>query len=154
MIRINSMTSYKLNYQKILTQVGILPLPKHSMTKWKNIKITHGKENCKKETRKSIKNQLSNINGIYLYKTEEIIIYVGKGKPISSRIYSHYRESFEDVPGDTKTKRWRRFFSDQSNIDSLEVYFFELEEEDDRVIFEKILVSYIGKDNVSFEYFI
>lgn len=65
------------------------------------------------------------------------ILYVGKAKPLINRLYSHYKESFQEVPGDTKDKRWYRFFNLYQ--EEFEVYWCELEDEHCRQIVEKML---------------
>ncbi|WEG11099.1 hypothetical protein PU629_13055 [Pullulanibacillus sp. KACC 23026] len=46
------------------------------------------------------------------------ILYIGKGKPLKKRLYSHYLETFQPVPGDTKDQRWHQFFiKNQGELD-------------------------------------
>ena len=57
--------------------------------------------------------------------------------PISGRLVSHYRESFQEVPGDTKNKKWHRFFMEHQG--EMTVYWKELEGEDNRRVVELML---------------
>ncbi|MEH6954454.1 hypothetical protein [Neobacillus drentensis] len=85
-----------------------------------------------------IQNYVTNHNGLYVYKNaEKEILYIGKGKPLKNRLYSHYLESFQPVPGDTKDQRWHKFFLKLQG--DLDVYWLELETEKDRQIIEKML---------------
>ncbi|MDR7315336.1 hypothetical protein [Brevibacillus nitrificans] len=83
------------------------------------------------------KNQTGNKNGLYVYKDQnEQILYIGKGKPLKVRLYSHYCESFELVKGDPKG-RWFDFFS--NHCGKLRVYWIELEDENNRRFVEATL---------------
>jgi hypothetical protein len=126
----------KLKLQKFLEENDFLPIEK-----WNCFRIDHKKpksETEKQNVREFIKSQTKNCNGLYIYADETgNIIYVGKGKPITNRLLSHYRECYEGVPGDTKDKRWHRFFS--SNQGNLMVYWIELEDEENRQLIEYLL---------------
>ena len=52
-------------------------------------------------------------------------------------MYSHYRESFEKVSGDTKDNLWHQFF--KSNQGETEILWTEIIRESDRKILEKML---------------
>ena len=144
MIRVN-----KKIYEDFLTNLGVLPLDK-----WSSFKIEHGNPTIKEKIRKELREKFKNINGLYIYKINNRILYIGKAKPLYNRLYSHFRESFEKVPGDTKENKWHRFFSSKENINGLEVYWIAIEGEYDRIIIEKILVQYFSKEKVEFEFFI
>ena len=60
---------------------------------------------------------------------------------MKDRIYSHYRESIEVVGGDTKNKRWHQFFSHEKNLGELDIYYIEINEENDRQVIEKIIAG-------------
>jgi len=76
-------------------------------------------------------------NGLYVYEKDGIILYVGKGKSLFDRIKNHYISSYQEVSGDTKNKKWHRFFS--SNQGKLRIYWKELEDEKTRQVIEKML---------------
>jgi hypothetical protein len=76
-------------------------------------------------------------NGLYVYEKDGIILYVGKGKPLFDRIKNHYISSYQEVAGDTKDKKYHRFFS--TNQGKLRIYWKELEDEDTRQVIEKML---------------
>jgi len=77
------------------------------------------------------------IPGVYLYERKGEVLYIGKGNPIFNRVKSHYIVSYREVSGDTKDKRWHRFFSKYNG--PITVYMFEIEREADRRIVEMIL---------------
>lgn len=127
------------NYKTFLKSIDILPLKK-----WKFIEIEHVAPPSNKKQKQMYKrlrdfSEIDNkpFNGLYLYERNDEIIYVGKGKPIYNRIKSHYRESFQEVSGDTKLKTWHKFFSKYSGF--LKLYIIEIQEENDRKIIELML---------------
>jgi hypothetical protein len=82
------------------------------------------------------------INLRYLYERKGEVLYIGKGKPIFNRVKSHYIESYREVGGDTKDKKWHRFFSKYNG--PITVYISEIEREVDRRIVEMILQKFNG----------
>lgn len=92
----------------------------------------------KKEDFEKIKNQVSKKSGLYIYKKGKII-YVGKGKPLLGRIKNHYRSAYEEVPGDTKNKKFHKFFSSGANLGKLKIYWREEKDEKIRQVIEKML---------------
>lgn len=126
-------------YSDFLKSIKVLPFEN-----WTSVEIEHSPPSSK-EKQKQFEDELQRfskksgkmINGLYLYQQKDEILYVGKGKPIYNRIKSHYRESFQQVPGDTKFNTWHNFFSTYSG--SLKLYIIEIEEETDRRILELIL---------------
>lgn len=102
-----------MDYEKFLIENEILPIDSGD-GKWKHFKIKHvipQNEAEKNNVKACIQNYVANHNGLYVYKNaEKEILYIGKGKPLKNRLYSHYLESFQPVPGDTKDQRWHRFF--------------------------------------------
>jgi len=66
----------------------------------------------------------------YLYERHGEVLYIGKGNPIFDRVKSHYIESYREVNGDTKDKRWHRFFSKYNG--PMTAYVSEIERETDR----------------------
>ena len=53
------------------------------------------------------------------------------------KLVSHYKESFQELPGDTKNKKWHRFFMKHQG--KMTVYWKELEGEDIRRVVELML---------------
>lgn len=76
-------------------------------------------------------------DGLYAYMQGTDILYIGKGKPIFNRLKSHYREAYREVSGDTKTKRWHRFF--EAHTGELTVLWIPVKEETTRKILELAL---------------
>ncbi|WCN36479.1 GIY-YIG nuclease family protein [Aneurinibacillus uraniidurans] len=127
-------------FEQFLIDNKFLPLNKGEK-RWCSFKIEHKEPKNNNElvsTKNYIRNEVSNKNGLYIYKNSMgQILYVGKAKPLINRLYSHYKESFQEVLGDTKDKRWHRFFYLYQG--ELEVYWCELEDEHCRQIVEKML---------------
>jgi excinuclease UvrABC nuclease subunit len=116
---------------------NILPI---SDLTWSSFNINHIKpedEQTKKRLYNFIKSQVKDHSGIYIYKKDNELLYIGKAKLLYDRLKSHYIESFSPVPGDTKDMRWHRFFS--SHQGELTVYWKEFEDEEDRQLVEIIL---------------
>ena len=82
----------------------------------------------------------SPISGVYLYERRGEVLYIGKGKPIFNRLKSHYIESYREVGGDTKDKKWHRFFSKYNG--PVTAYVSEIRREADRKIVEMILQEF------------
>lgn len=120
---------------QFLRKFDYLPLEK-----WNSFEIIHispKDDTERKERYKYIKNEVQNKNGLYVYKKDGKIIYIGKGKPLYNRLINHYRSCFKEVSGDTKDKIWHRFFKKYRG--KLEVYWKEQEDERIRQIIEKTL---------------
>lgn len=115
-------------------------------TTWNTFTIQHKEpfdQNEKADMEAYIKSKVGRKNGLYIYKDEDgNCLYIGKGKPISGRLISHYRESFQEVPGDTKSKKWHRFFKEHQGV--MTIYWKEIEGEDNRRIIE-MMTDYIAK---------
>ncbi len=127
-------------FNEFLSSLGFLPLNSEN---WNKFEIIHIKPNGIEE-RKRINDYISksvkSASGIYIYqKLDGEILYIGKGKPLKYRLQSHYRESFEEVSGDTKDKLWHRFFS--SYTGRLCVCWKEVNDEDGRIVMERMLTS-------------
>jgi hypothetical protein len=126
-----------MDYEKFLTENEILPIEGN----WNHFRINHAKpvdDPDKNEVKAYIENHVANRNGLYIYKNNKgEVLYIGKGKPLKNRLYSHYLESFQLVKGDTKNQLWHKFlFKHQGELD---VFWIELETEKDRQIIEKML---------------
>ncbi|MBS4024006.1 MAG: hypothetical protein KGZ79_16575 [Dethiobacter sp.] len=124
-------------YIDFLQRISCYPIDNN----WDTFMIEHkipANQDEKAGVEQYIKSQTGRKNGLYIYKCEnEFCLYIGKGKPISGRLVSHYRESFQEVPGDTKNKKWHRFFENHQG--RLKVYWKELEGEDNRRVVELML---------------
>jgi hypothetical protein len=118
---------------EFLEDNGFLPI-----TKWHSFEIIH-KDICPEDSQDidRIRDIVSDNNGLYVYEKDGIILYVGKGKPLLDRIKNHYISSYQEVSGDTKDKKWHRFFS--ANQGKLRIYWKELEDEETRQVIEKML---------------
>ena len=130
----------QINYEELLKQNNLIPLER-----WNHFSFTHKAKVKGEEENEQIvflKRALQingnwNSDGLYAYKRGSEIIYIGKGQPIFNRLKSHYREAFRAVSGDTKDKRWHRFFS--SNTGKLTIYWIPVEDEATRKILELAL---------------
>lgn len=96
--------------------------------------LRRDKIDTKKKIRKFIREKVGDLKGVYIYKKGGKFLYVGKGKPLKNRLYSHYRESFEKVSGDTKDNKYHRFFKKHEG--KLEVYWKDFHDEEVRMIIE------------------
>ena len=127
------------SYIDFLKQIDCYPIE----TTWNTFTIEHKEPVDQKEKADMeayIKSQAGRKNGLYIYQCENgSYLYVGKGKPVGGRLVSHYRESFQEVPGDTKNKKWHRFFKNHQG--KMTVYWKELEGEDSRKIVELMVDS-------------
>jgi excinuclease UvrABC nuclease subunit len=120
-----------------LKKSGFLPI---NTKKWQSFSINHCKPANKErgKIKTFISDAVGDSSGIYIYKNNfGKILYVGKGNPLKNRLYSHYRESFEKVPGDTADNLWHKFFS--SHKGELMVYWQQVKSEDERKILERML---------------
>ena len=132
-----------LNYKTLLEKNHILP-----WESWNNFLFKH--HNPANPAEKTIQierlkhelglDQGNNPDGLYAYKQGSELLYVGKGRPIFNRLKSHYRESYEPVPGDTKDQRWHRFFS--AHTGDITIYWISVEDETSRKIFELALQAH------------
>lgn len=125
----------KMKVLKFLKEANCFPIEK-----WDSFEIIHlaPKNNLERnDCYKYIKSKVQNKNGLYIYKKDDRIIYIGKGKPLYNRLKNHYQSSFEEVSGDTKDKIWHKFFKKYRG--KLKVYWKEQEDERIRQIIEKML---------------
>jgi excinuclease UvrABC nuclease subunit len=124
---------------EFLSEHGILDIKEPS---WNYFKITHAppeNESVRRNVRKTIKNITGLKNGIYVYKDfNDIVLYIGKAKPLKNRLYDHYMESFRQSSGD-RTGRWFRFF--QMYQGEINVYWKEVEDETIRIFVESVLTE-------------
>lgn len=129
-----------MDYEHFLLENKILPID-CEIGRWKQFKINNVSpqdEETKKNVKRYIENNVGNRNGLYIYKSDEGgVLYIGKGKPLKNRLYSHYLESFQPVKGDTKDQRWHKFFLKHQGV--VDVFWLELETEKERQLIEKML---------------
>jgi hypothetical protein len=100
-----------IDYKKLLDDYGLWPVGR-----WQHLDLIHTatKSEVSSATLEMLEAKVTkSANGIYVYRRNQEWLYVGKGKPLVNRMKSHYREAYEKVPGDTKTHRWHRFFSQE-----------------------------------------
>jgi excinuclease UvrABC nuclease subunit len=96
-----------------------------------------------------IKSFTKSKNGIYIYKDSgDNILYIGKAKPLTDRIYHHFKETFVQQSGD-RSGKWFRFFNYYQGI--LTVYWKEIEDEAVRVFIESILTDKYQPKFLAFE---
>lgn len=135
-----------MDYKKLLTEHGLWP-----MDVWEHFEFAHQLPNNPEEISAQtdlLRSKVSKESGLYVYYKDGKCIYVGKAAPLFNRLKSHYLESFREVPGDTKNKKWHRFFA--SNTGKLVIYWKQVENEIDRQIFEPALTAEL---NPSFNQF-
>lgn len=130
-----------------LNDAGLLPF-----NMWHRFQISHQASSDTREentVQQWIYREVSDANGLYVYSTlAGQVVYVGKGKPLKNRLWSHYLESFQVVKGDTKNNRWHRFFS--SHQGELIVHWIELEDEDNRKMIEQMLTMQLNPAFLTF----
>lgn len=141
---VSNTENIKKNIKECLEKLGFWPLHKYE-----RLTICHGKkprEKEREEKRRFIKEQVGETKGIYVYRKSGDVVYVGKGNPLRYRLFSHYRESFEEVPGDTKTKRWHKFFSQKKYSGEVDIFWKEVVDEDARKVIEKMLAYVLSPE--------
>ena len=125
--------------KEFLSNIGFYPVAKEN---WKVFTINHCKPDTEEEIKKTHKymdSHVKGINGIYVYKnTNGEVLYIGKGKPIINRLKSHYWRSFGE-PRDPKDRSYHFTIFFSSNQGDVEIYYKELEDEDNRVLVENLL---------------
>ena len=97
--------------------------------------------NSEREQIAKIKKEVGTKAGLYCYyNNNNRCLYVGKAKPLFNRIKSHYKESFTENAG--RGHQWNSFFG--NNTGMLNLYWIEIEDEDLRVIIER-LIAFLEK---------
>ena len=131
---------YIINYEQFLLENKILPIDCEN-GRWNHFKIDNVSpqgEVTKTTVKRYIENNVGDRNGLYIYKDDKgDVLYIGKGKPLKNRLFSHYLESFQPVKGDSKDQRWHKFF--QKHQGTVDVFWLELETEKERQLIEKML---------------
>jgi excinuclease UvrABC nuclease subunit len=128
----------KDKFFNFLLEEKIMPIEKPF---WNCFEIEHRITPCDDlaTIRNFLREQTQSKNGLYAYKDHEgNLLYIGKGKPIKDRLYSHFIESYKQVPGD-RSGKWHRFFYMHSG--NLKVYWIELEDESIRKFVEHVLTD-------------
>lgn len=108
---------------------------------WHSFRFKQIKPNNDQERRVNlqiVKSNVQNRKGIYIYvNTEGEVLYIGKGSPLKSRIESHYNKLVKVNPD-------KRDIYFQNNQGIMEIFWLEIEEEEEREIVEHLL-SYLLK---------
>lgn len=113
-------------YTEFLAQINFWPVNSQI---WNIFELNHippGNENQRVEVEKQIGSMVDNKAGIYIYQS------------LDNRIL--YRESFVQVPGDTKDQKWHRFFVNNQGM--IRIYWKQLDGEENRKIIE-IMLEYL-----------
>jgi hypothetical protein len=130
-----------IDCERLLRDAGLLP-----MSLWNSFEFEHRRPTDSADGDALLTLLAEEVgrkrDGVYVYNREGHYLYVGKGRPIFSRLKSHLRESYEEVPGDTKDNRWHRFFSQHSG--RVRVYWMEVEDEMDRRVIELVLTKLLS----------
>ena len=114
--------------------------------RWRHFNLNFGRRNLFKTNQEKIRQQVNDKNGLYVFKRGKEIIYIGKGKPLSGRLKSHNRASFEPVPGDTEYNTFHEFWSRKKNQDKMTIYWKEVELENGRVSLEAMLAHILNPE--------
>ncbi|MCD8509737.1 MAG: hypothetical protein LRY73_07590 [Bacillus sp. (in: Bacteria)] len=128
----------KGRFVELIKEQGLMPINEH---KWNCFEIEHERTPCVnlQKVKQYITSHTENKNGLYAYKDQHNnLLYIGKGKPIKERIYSHFIETYKQVSGD-RSGKWHRFF--HKHHGRLKVYWIELEDESVRKFVEHVLTE-------------
>ena len=128
-----------INYKALLKTIGL-----QDYKSWPSLQLVHTPPADRNEEKQVFslidrlcRKQDVRISGIYLYERQGEVLYIGKGNPIFNRVKSHYIVSYREVGGDTKDKKWHRFFSKYNG--PVTAYISKIEREADRKIVEMLL---------------
>lgn len=138
----------KKYFVDLIKELKVMPIEEPS---WQCFDIEHKISPCSdlRPVRHYINNMVENKNGLYAYKDiHGNLLYIGKGKPLKDRIYSHYIESYKQVTGD-RSGKWHRFFNKHHG--NLKVFWIELEDESIRQFVENILTEQYQPEFLTFE---
>lgn len=104
------------------------------LSNWKSFELSHGSQ--QQQTYDVIRKNVGKNYGVYVYEKDGKCLYVGKGKPLFSRVKSHYLESWKKAPGD-RTDIWYRFFSLHKG--KVKIFWTKIEDKEIRDIVERML---------------
>lgn len=138
----------KEQFINLLKEAGTLPIGGPA---WNSFDIVHSQTECQdlKHVREYITSYTKKSNGIYVYKNElDHVLYIGKGKPIKDRLYSHFIETYKQVSGD-RSGKWHRFFNHHHG--NMRVYWIELEDEGIRKFVEHLLTEEYKPNFITFK---
>lgn len=128
----------KKDIEALLKKKGYYPL---NTPLWHSFRFQQVKTNNAIERRfnlQIIESNLKSRKGVYIYvDTAGEVLYIGKGSPLKSRIKSHYNK----LSMVTNNKRVAFF---QNNQGTMEIFWLEIEEDEEREIVEHLL-SYLLK---------
>lgn len=141
------MLTLKEEFIKLIKQHNILDIEEPHWNRFEIEQTTVCRD--LKKVRAYILKHTGKKNGLYAYKNVNgDLLYIGKGKPISDRLYSHFIENYKQVSGD-RTGKWHRFFNTHHGI--LHIYWIELEDESIRKFVEHILTDELQPEFIAFE---
>lgn len=138
----------KERFIELIKEINIMPIDNHN---WNCFEIEHKVTPCSdlRKIKQYITSQTQSKNGLYAYEDQfGNLLYIGKGKPIKERLYSHYIETYKQVSGD-RSGRWHKFFNKHQGI--LKVYWIELEDESVRKFVENVLTEIYKPEFLNFE---
>ena len=78
--------------------------------------------------------------GIYIFKQEEKIMYIGKAESMIGRLSAHFREA--SLEHKSAPVFWCYFFNHMVNRGSVDIITFPVEEELERIVLEKWLQNH------------
>lgn len=135
----------KEKFKSFLEANKFLPL-----SEWSSFELDHGNpvldiENCRK-----IKKEVTDKSGLYVYQKDGRTLYIGKAKSLLGRLKSHHYESFKD-PDYARFKPWYDFFSSDKNKGHVQIFWKEVQVEEERQIMEKMLEYIIPSEFMAFK---
>lgn len=126
----------KKHFEKFLKEQGLLPLKNG---KWNKMTVDHTKESeptgRKSEVKRKITKTVKGLKGVYIYKYQDQILYVGEGN-LERRLKRHYNKSYK--PSKSKrAKKGHDFFGSYRHV--LDVYYLEVQDKYTRKAIEAML---------------
>lgn len=133
-------------FSLFLQKNGFLPLSIKN-PHWNRLDVFHFKEKPpNKEVvkfRRLIREQIKG-GGIYIYLTKRgKLLYLGKGKTISDRIISHYREAYERLGADHPGV-WHKFFNDHAG--NLTILWRNIERDRQMIAIEEMIEDVVRSE--------
>ncbi|MFL0361670.1 GIY-YIG nuclease family protein [Pseudobacillus sp. 179-B 2D1 NHS] len=124
----------KKDVEDLLKKKGYYPLTSPLWNSFRLAQVVPNSNQEKQTNIKLIESNLSDKKGIYVYgDAAQEILYVGKGRPIKSRIKSHYNKLLK-IGSDS-----RRDVFFQDNQGTFTVFWLEIEEKEERELVEHLL---------------